>query len=61
MTDNQQNLISDSIKIGGKEYLKSSSSRVLSEEIKKTGSFINVLANKLSIEAAPGKNVAFWG
>ena len=62
MSDKELNLNSERISVGGREYIKSSFSKGLSEELKRqAGSFINILANKLAVEAPVGKSVSFWG
>ena len=56
----QKYLTMEKIEIGGKKYLKDSiSSALLRDEIKKTGSFINILANSLKTENIIGKNIKY--
>lgn len=52
----------EKIEIGGKAYMKSSvNSGALIEELKKQpGSFINILANRMSLSEAPGRLVSYW-
>lgn len=51
----------DRIEVGGRKYLKSElGSKALSEEMKKTGSFVNIIANMISLAEAPGQTASFW-
>lgn len=61
MTQANQGAIHEKIEIGGKKYLRSGLTSGASDEIKKPGSFINILANSLSAAGmGPGKSVSFW-
>lgn len=62
MTDElrQKYLGMEKIEIGGRKYFKDSlSSTALKDEINKTGSFINILANSLRTENIIGKNIKY--
>jgi len=51
----------DRIQIGGKKYVKSDlSSKSLSEELKRSGSFVNIMANMISLAEAPGQTASLW-
>lgn len=48
------------IEIGGKAYMKSTVGSALINELSKKGSFINILANRMSLAEAPGRTVSHW-
>ncbi len=50
----------EKIEIGGKAYMKSPIGTALISEMGKKGSFINILANKISLSEAPGRTVSYW-
>ena len=50
----------EKIEIGGKSYMKSPIGSALINEMSKKGSFINILANRMSLSEAPGRTVCNW-
>jgi hypothetical protein len=50
----------EKIEIGGKAYMKSPVGSALLNEMSKKGSFINILANRMSMSEAPGRTVSHW-
>ena len=49
------------IEIGGKAYMKSTvGSALINELSKQPGSFINILANRMSLAEAPGRTISHW-
>ena len=55
------NSLIEKVEIGGKKYLRSGSSYSALAELKKPGSFINILANSLSAAGmGPGQKITYW-
>ncbi len=50
----------EKIEVGGKAYMKSPIGSALISEMSKKGSFINILANRMSLSEAPGRTVSHW-